>query len=322
MRPDRKGRPIFHQVLVYDDPLDLARTIGDFAVDALEHGGSLVLIARREHLEEAGEWVRLSGSLVAPEGPGGGRYQTFDAEDVIGELDRAPNPSDTFEALLATACARIPADTKFVHIFEDLAATLWERGRRDLAVEIEEVGSRLAKRRGGSILCAYPADVLRNPRHLEAVGVCHDHVIRRSTTPRPEVGNRPHGARSKVFPASNPSCRAARQFVRSTVEGAGNDGEVADAAELICSELAANAVRHAHSAFSVHVTCGDQGVRLTVAESESSHVTPSHNRATSFPVRAPRGLGIVSALSQDWGVDDREEGKIVWAELGQTRGTG
>lgn len=325
MPSDSTAQPILHQVLVYEDPLELVRTIGEFTVSALERGDAVVLIARREYLEEASEWLRLSESRGEPEGStAGGRYQTFDVEDVINELDRASNPADAIGALLDTTCERLPSAAGVVHIFEDLAATLWERNRLHLAGEIEQIGTQLAEDRGVSIACAYPASALREPRYLESVRRCHNHVIPRSFVPRPEIDSPARVTRSKVFPASIPACRAARQFVRSAVEEAGRDEEVADAAELICSELAANAVRHARSVFTVRVGCGDQGgVCVAVAdETDSSRVTPSGNGSDPFPVRTARGLGIVSALSLDWGVADGEAGKTVWAELGRAGTTG
>jgi hypothetical protein len=32
--------------------------------------------------------------------------------------------------------------------------------------------------------------------------------------------------------------------------------------------------------------------------------------------RVGHGLGVIDALSCDWGVDDVRDGKVVWAELG------
>ncbi|MGH9028486.1 MAG: ATP-binding protein [Acidimicrobiales bacterium] len=121
----------------------------------------------------------------------------------------------------------------------------------------------------------------------------------------------------KVFPASAPACRAARRFVRTAVEEAGNSDEVADAAELICGELAANAVRHARSVFVARVACGSRGVRVSVAdEARPPASARTKSAANPLPVSTTRGLGIVSSLAVDWGVDDQAHGKVVWAEIG------
>ena len=351
MPPSRaKVCPGVHQVVVYDDPLELVRTIGEFAVDALDRGGAVVLVARREHLEAVDEWVRLSPSPGARGGSvhGGGRYQTFDVDGVVSALDLVPDPSSAFEWLLDAACAAVPPGVAVVHIFGDLAATLWERGQVALALEIELMDARLVAERGVSVLCAYPASVLSGAGDLESVESCHSRVVPRSTVPSPSSVPSGRAARSaggpdarlvpgcaslepggfqdvvasaKVFPGSIPACRAARRFVRATVEDSGGEPEIADAAELVCSELAVNAVRHAHSAFTVDVVCSRDGVRVAVTdENRSRAATPIDDRPAPFPVRTARGLGIVSALSADWGVEEQPEGTVVWADLGPPRG--
>jgi hypothetical protein len=43
--------------------------------------------------------------------------------------------------------------------------------------------------------------------------------------------------------------------------------------------------------------------------------TPATNGWTGFPVATEHGLGIVSALASDWGVERLDGGKVVWAEV-------
>lgn len=345
------SRPVSHDAVVYDGPLELVRAIGAFATSALGRGGAVVLIARREHLDAAAEWIRLSrgGTALGVGAAEGGRYQLIDADEVIAGLTPECDPVGAFEALLEHACRSIPPDTEVVHVYGELVGRLRELGQMPLALAIEEIGSRLARDRGVSVLCAYPADVARDTAEMELIRRCHTNVLTRSSmSPSPNERGEPERPaldgllgrpdpvepqgtegpeedavlrRAKVFPASIPACRAARHFVREAVEDSGNGDELADAAELICSELAANAVRHAHSVFTVRVACDSGGVRVSVAdETRPSPTGLADDGSESFPVRAARGLGIVSALASDWGVDDQLEGKVVWAELGRTLG--
>lgn len=328
--------------MVYADQVELVRTIGEFSVGALERGGAVVLLAARDQLAAADDWVTLSPSLLAAETPllTDGRYQRFAVEDVIGELDSSPDPARTFERFLETACESVPAGADVVSVFGDLVGTLWGHGQTDLAVEIELLGGRFASESGMPVLCAYPGYVLATSADLQVVLGCHTDLVPRSVVPSPasRIGmprppspprpaeSAPEGgriivARSKAFPASIPACRAARQFVRAAVEHATSDAEVIDAAELVCSELAANAVRHAHSAFTVRVVCNEHGVRVAVADEDGpSHGPSGGEEQVPFPVRAARGLGIVSALSDNWGVEEDAPGKTVWAELGLAAG--
>jgi hypothetical protein len=82
-----------------------------------------------------------------------------------------------------------------------------------------------------------------------------------------------------------------------------------DAAALVLSELASNAVRHVGSPFSVRATIERSTLRLAVEDAGSPRARPA------MPVRRARGLGVVDALALRWGVDEAPPGKVVWAEL-------
>ncbi len=84
--------------------------------------------------------------------------------------------------------------------------------------------------------------------------------------------------------------------------------EARDEAELVATELAANAVLHAQSPFSVSLQAGSEVVRLAVQDS-----VPSDR--TLLVVRPRRGLGLVSRIAREWGVDVTANGKTVWAEI-------
>lgn len=93
-------------------------------------------------------------------------------------------------------------------------------------------------------------------------------------------------------------------------------------AALLVSELAANVTLHAGTGFTVVLEpLPDGGVRLEVADG-----SPRIPRQRRFGDEATtgRGLHLVEDLSRDWGVERREGGKAVWAEIapvGSTRGS-
>jgi anti-sigma regulatory factor (Ser/Thr protein kinase) len=90
-------------------------------------------------------------------------------------------------------------------------------------------------------------------------------------------------------------------------------GGVSVAASLLVTELAANAVRHAHTDFELELTC-DEGV-VHIAVSDSSVKPPIWRKSTPFS-RSGFGLSIVNELSSEWGWELQEHGKRVWADLG------
>jgi hypothetical protein len=117
---------------------------------------------------------------------------------------------------------------------------------------------------------------------------------------------------SARFPADVESPRAARHFVSDVMREWGFSREARDEAELVTTELAANAVLHADSAFSVLLNAASEVVRIAVHDTMPSD-------PTLLVVRPRRGLGLVSGISRDWGVDVTANGKTVWAEVDATR---
>jgi len=110
------------------------------------------------------------------------------------------------------------------------------------------------------------------------------------------------------FPADIESPRAARHFVSDVMRERGFSREAREEAELVATELAANAVVHADSAFSISLDAGADVVRIAVHDSVP--VDPA-----LLIVRPRRGLGLVSGISRDWGVDVTAHGKTAWAEI-------
>ncbi|MGW1713083.1 ATP-binding protein [Streptomyces sp. NPDC002156] len=98
-------------------------------------------------------------------------------------------------------------------------------------------------------------------------------------------------------------------------------GELADDAESIVGELAANAVLHAKGIgefFEVGLRRRD-GV-LIVEVSDSFQWRMPERRDADLDDCDGRGLVIVEGLSDKWGVRPRETGKTVWAHLVINRG--
>ncbi|MFE3742769.1 ATP-binding protein [Streptomyces sp. NPDC059134] len=113
------------------------------------------------------------------------------------------------------------------------------------------------------------------------------------------------------------SVRAARAYVREFVAFHVPDtGErQADDLQLVVSELVTNAVRYGtEPGDSVLVVLAVTGTRVRVEVRDPVRRRPRFRVASQERDRG-RGLIIVEALAECWGVADRPFGKAVWAEV-------
>jgi anti-sigma regulatory factor (Ser/Thr protein kinase) len=88
---------------------------------------------------------------------------------------------------------------------------------------------------------------------------------------------------------------------------------------VIVSELASNAVRHAHSGFRLSVADVEHHVRVEVVDRGPGWPEPVE---LTMPTNGGMGLHLVEALSDRWGAMERPGGKVVWAELDEGGPTG
>jgi anti-sigma regulatory factor (Ser/Thr protein kinase) len=106
----------------------------------------------------------------------------------------------------------------------------------------------------------------------------------------------------------------ARHAVRDRLAGWMVRPDEIEDAELVASELVANALRHGSQPVGMDMLL-ESGGSLTVAVADASPEQPRAVRARPLAERG-RGLPIVAAVAQRWGVERLETGgKRVWARL-------
>ncbi|QES52376.1 ATP-binding protein [Streptomyces venezuelae] len=123
-----------------------------------------------------------------------------------------------------------------------------------------------------------------------------------------------------ILPRSLRSPGRARSLLRRQLAEWEVGGEAAQTAELLLSELATNAVRHARAPrgrdFGVRIARYGEVVRVEVAD--AGPATPVAPLAATEEDERGRGLAVVAALAVRWGQCPRAHGigKAVWAEIG------
>ncbi len=109
------------------------------------------------------------------------------------------------------------------------------------------------------------------------------------------------------FPPVPASVQAARCFTELQLSEYGCAGETVGTAALLVSELATNAVRHARTSFDVVVEHSEGTVEVTVIDTGPGEPVPRDPDASGG-----RGLSIVDALAQAWGVEQQGTGKCIF----------
>jgi anti-sigma regulatory factor (Ser/Thr protein kinase) len=117
---------------------------------------------------------------------------------------------------------------------------------------------------------------------------------------------------TRSFAAEPTSVGAARRFATDALPQLPREG--LEAIVLMVSELASNCIRFTPGGFSVSIEDDSRRVRVDVTDSGGGEPTIRSPRPTDL---SGRGLRIVEAMSDDWGVIPAESsaGTTVWFTL-------
>lgn len=91
---------------------------------------------------------------------------------------------------------------------------------------------------------------------------------------------------------------------------------IATAAQILCSELVTNAVRHAGTMIDLTISLREEQLRVSVRD---GFARPARLRTPAATDDSGRGLLIVDTVASAWGNLPIPDGKLVWAALSLTR---
>jgi hypothetical protein len=290
-----------HVVQFYDGDGYLVERVGGYLREAVLGDGVAVVIATAAHRAAVEARLADAGVDVAA-AVGRGAYLAFDAEETLGRFMSGGRPDSAgFEEAVGALIAAAVQHGGPVRAYGEMVALLWEDGFLGAAIELEALWNELGNRYPFSLFCAYPAQSVAGNGHFDAFNeVCllHAGIVDAS----------PVGAQSRAFPLSASAPADARHFAVDVIRRMGAAHLAGDVA-LVATELAANALIHARSAFTIALSCGDEVVRISVRDE-------SGLPGSGLPAAPLHGLGAVAALACRWGVVPfGGNGKVVWAEL-------
>lgn len=120
-----------------------------------------------------------------------------------------------------------------------------------------------------------------------------------------------------AFTADPAELAGVRRFAREAVTSLGLAVDL-DLFVVVVGELAANAVVHQDGAAEIAVTEVDGCVEVAVSDPDPG--LPQLVNEAPWSTEGHRGIQLVVALSQEWGVEPTEVGKRVWARIAPAEG--
>jgi hypothetical protein len=278
-----------HVVQFYGHDRELAERVPDYLRGALDGGGVAIVIATPEHRSELEARLAQAGADLAA-ARADGTYLTLDARETLREIladghpDGAPQDEGVldraaFDRVIGSLVRQAAGAGRPVRAYGELVALLWDDGLVNAAAQLEALWHELSRTQPFSLFCGYRADWV------------------------------PGAVRT--YPFSREAPATARHFAVATLCEWGL-ADVADDAALVVTELAANAIVHAGSGFTVILSARGNVLRIAVRDGGP---LPAEGQAALMPIPL-HGLGAVDALAIRWGVESLgQAGKTVWVDL-------
>ena len=297
---EQRAAPHDHVVQFYDRDEELVGGVVPYLAGAVAAGGAAIVIATEAHR-------RAFAAALPDHGQG---VVWADAAEVMADLLVDGRPARHRFAKVVGAVVRGAAATaggRPVRAYGEIVALMWEAGYVGAALELEDLWNELGRDVDFSLYCAYPRAVVGGDADRDALDtVCRQH----SGLVAPPPAGLLEAVRTFLPVTYGPT--EARRFVTETLCAWGRAHLVDDAA-VVAAELAANAVVHAHTPFTVTVSGGPDGtIRIAVHDTSAD---PPRPRAAGPLDGSGRGLGLIDALAVRWGTEPGDDGKVVWADL-------
>jgi len=307
--------PHEHAVSFYDGDQDVVAAVAAYAADGFVLGEPVLVVATAAHrtaLDEALEALGWQPSVMRDEG----WFVTLDAAETLATfmVDGLPDAA-RFHATVAPIVDHVRRGATTARVFGEMVALLWEEGNVNGALALEECWNELACDLQFSLLCAYPHSVLDQASLANVGSVCslHSEVLPPNSyhASGPTQGDPLLEQASWAFLPVPKAIPALRRFVTGTLRCWGEEALVPDAA-LVVSEMATNAINHAISPFHASIVRSAGRVRISIEDAGPGSAV---QRATTHEDISGRGIVIIDALSQRWGLGELPSGKVVWAEF-------
>lgn len=317
-----------HLVDFYDDDPEIVAALATYALEGWARHETVVVVATEAHRRETDAMLVAAGADPAA-ARASGHYVTLDAEETLRTIMVEGVPHvDAFASHLGGVVAGALRLGRPVRIYGEMVALLWQDGNVPGAIALEGLWNELLAELTFTLLCSYPSQVLQESWLTDLRHICELHS--RVEPPASYASTDllacdQHGdvACSKVFLPAPQAVPAVRRFVAGVLQAWDEEHHLGLAAQgdaertiadtlLASSEMATNAVLHAHSPFLLTLQRSSGGVLVAVEDAAGGS---PHRQSASPTALGGRGLTIVQAVADRWGCEPLAHGKVVWAEV-------
>lgn len=186
-----RAEPHGHFVQFYkaDEPL-LNRNVATFLWNGLLRGEGLLVIATPQRRESLSSHLGRLGAEVAL-ARREGQLAMLDADEMLARFMVDGQPDwELFQSAIGDALrlARPRVANGGICAYGEMVGVLWEAGRKDAAIGLEECWNKLLHRGGITLFCGYPIDVFASDfqrAHVHDVLSAHTQVL--STGPNGDM---------------------------------------------------------------------------------------------------------------------------------------
>ncbi len=304
-----------HVVQFYGDDAELVAGVAPYLAAAARSGGAAIIIATDAHRRAFASALAREGIDLAHAQAAGQLLSCDAAETLAGIVDHAGAIDETaFRREIGGLVRAALRSGRPVRAYGEMVALLWGAGDVLGAIELERLWNELARELTFSLFCSYRSDTVSGSEHAEALHhICHQHSVVLGRPHRSAWADRePRPRLDADFPREPCAPGRARRLVVAGLRRWGLSEDTIDDAALIVSELASNAVRHAASPFTISARLDGETLRLAVEDSRELVAAPPGAGICPQPLH---GIGVIDAISSDWGVAATARGKVVWATL-------
>lgn len=171
--------PTQHVVQIFENENSLIDLLENYVVGGIRSGDAVILIATESHIQTISGKLRDAGfdpfQLKLKD-----QFLPLDAHQMLDHfmVDGKPDPL-LFRHAVSDLMARAGRYNRQVRAYGEMVAILWQQGKKEQALQLEELWNEFCVNNEFALFCAYPQDVFNhdNDQSIRKVCSAHSHVI-------------------------------------------------------------------------------------------------------------------------------------------------